>query len=117
LFVTFSTEKYLLENPDWRFDVRPEILNGKNVYDYIDPEIDRLLEELEREEEERERQMEDQMEDDDEFELTEEQETMLEEARDKKKLIIQQHRLSKSTAKNKPVVPRRHEVCFETVFW
>eukprot|EP01102_Stenamoeba_stenopodia_P000834 TRINITY_DN10783_c0_g1_i1.p1 TRINITY_DN10783_c0_g1~~TRINITY_DN10783_c0_g1_i1.p1 ORF type:complete len:659 (+),score=170.10 TRINITY_DN10783_c0_g1_i1:74-2050(+) len=101
-------EKYLLEDPDWRFDVRPEILNGKNVYDFIDPEIDRLLEELEREEDEREREMEDQMEDD-EFELTEEQESILEEARDKKKMIVQQHRLSKSTAKNKPVIPRKHE--------
>jgi len=26
-------ENYLLENPDWKYDVLPEIMDGKNVYD------------------------------------------------------------------------------------
>ena len=30
-------KQYLLENPEWRYDVMPEMIDGKNVIDYIDP--------------------------------------------------------------------------------
>ena len=43
---------YLLANDDWRYDIMPEILDGHNVADFIDPDIDAKLAELEREEEE-----------------------------------------------------------------
>ena len=46
-------KNYLLANEEEKYDVIPEILEGKNVADYIDPEIMRRLEELEREEETR----------------------------------------------------------------
>jgi len=46
-------KKYDLESDDWKFDNIPEIFEGKNVADFIDPEIMERLEELEREEEER----------------------------------------------------------------
>ncbi|KAI1142143.1 nucleolar GTP-binding protein [Hypoxylon sp. FL0543] len=42
---------YILENPEWKHDRIPEIFDGKNVYDYIDPEIDAKLQALEEEEE------------------------------------------------------------------
>ncbi|KAJ2911842.1 hypothetical protein MD484_g8573, partial [Candolleomyces efflorescens] len=42
---------YLLENPEWKFDVIPEIMNGKNIADFVDPDIEEKLEALEREEE------------------------------------------------------------------
>merc|ERR1719198_169575 len=42
--------KSLLEDDSWKYDVLPEIMDGKNVIDFIDPDIDRKLEELEREE-------------------------------------------------------------------
>ena len=42
---------YLLANPDWKFDVIPEIMEGKNIADFIDPDIEEKLEALEREEE------------------------------------------------------------------
>lgn len=45
---------YLLANSDEKYDDVPEILEGKNVADYIDPDIMERLEELEREEEMRE---------------------------------------------------------------
>lgn len=45
------SENYLLENPDWKADVIPEIMDGKNVADFIDPDILEKLEALEREEE------------------------------------------------------------------
>ncbi|KAJ6516492.1 P-loop containing nucleoside triphosphate hydrolase protein [Mycena sanguinolenta] len=44
-------ENYLLANPDWKMDIMPEIMDGKNVADFIDPDIAEKLEALEREEE------------------------------------------------------------------
>ncbi|KAG6375573.1 P-loop containing nucleoside triphosphate hydrolase protein [Boletus reticuloceps] len=41
---------YLLANDEWKFDIVPEIMNGKNVADFIDPDIAEKLEALEREE-------------------------------------------------------------------
>jgi nucleolar GTP-binding protein len=40
-----------LEDEDWRYDVMPEMIDGKNVLDYIDPDILDKLNELEKEEE------------------------------------------------------------------
>jgi nucleolar GTP-binding protein len=40
-----------LEDPDWKYDIQPEVLDGKNVADFIDVDIMEKLEALEREEE------------------------------------------------------------------
>merc|ERR1712000_441004 len=58
-------EKYLLENPEWRYDTVPQMIDGKNIIDYIDPDIDQRLEELEREEEEQVAELEREMEEQD----------------------------------------------------
>lgn len=60
-FVVFTTDhlnglsilsaNYLLANDEWKFDTMPEIMDGKNVADFIDPDIAEKLEALEREEE------------------------------------------------------------------
>ncbi|KAF6765405.1 hypothetical protein DFP72DRAFT_1108138 [Ephemerocybe angulata] len=42
---------YLLANPEWKFDIMPEFMDGKNVADFVDPDIADKLEALEREEE------------------------------------------------------------------
>jgi nucleolar GTP-binding protein len=42
---------YLLANPEWKMDTVPEIMDGKNIADFIDPDIAEKLEALEREEE------------------------------------------------------------------
>mmetsp|Transcript_41778 Transcript_41778/g.108193 ORF Transcript_41778/g.108193 Transcript_41778/m.108193 type:complete len:641 (-) Transcript_41778:145-2067(-) len=42
--------KSLLEDDSWKYDVIPEIMDGKNVIDFVDPDIDKKLAELEREE-------------------------------------------------------------------
>merc|ERR1711920_979821 len=42
--------KALLEDDSWKYDAIPEIMDGHNVIDFIDPDIDRKLAELEREE-------------------------------------------------------------------
>ncbi|KAI1107016.1 nucleolar GTP-binding protein [Jackrogersella minutella] len=42
---------YILDNPEWKHDRIPEIFDGKNVYDYVDPDIEAKLQALEEEEE------------------------------------------------------------------
>lgn len=44
-------KNYLLANDEWKYDKIPEIFEGKNVADFIDPDIVESLENLEREEE------------------------------------------------------------------
>ncbi|KAJ2002353.1 Nucleolar GTP-binding protein 1 [Coemansia thaxteri] len=44
-------KRYLLGADEWRHDVIPEIMDGKNVADFIDSDIAERLAELEREEE------------------------------------------------------------------
>jgi hypothetical protein len=46
-----TAENYLLANPEWKEDTMPEIIDGKNIADFIDPDIAEKLEALEREEE------------------------------------------------------------------
>jgi len=43
-------EKYFLEKEEWKKDVIPEIIDGMNIADFIDPDIVSKLEALEREE-------------------------------------------------------------------
>lgn len=47
-------KNYLLANSDEKYDNIPEIFEGRNIADYIDPDIMQRLDELEREEELRE---------------------------------------------------------------
>ncbi|KIY53602.1 P-loop containing nucleoside triphosphate hydrolase protein [Fistulina hepatica ATCC 64428] len=42
---------YILKDDEWKSDVIPEIMDGKNIADFIDPDIADKLEALEREEE------------------------------------------------------------------
>ena len=42
---------YLLADDAWKYDVAPEIMDGKNVGDFIDPDIEAKLDALEREQE------------------------------------------------------------------
>ncbi|CAD8145254.1 unnamed protein product [Paramecium octaurelia] len=44
-------EHFLLDNPDWKYDAVPEIMDGKNIGDFVDADILQRLEELEKEEE------------------------------------------------------------------
>jgi len=43
-------EHFMLENPDWKYDEVPEIMDGKNIADFVDPDILKRLDELEEEE-------------------------------------------------------------------
>jgi nucleolar GTP-binding protein len=102
-------KNYILAHDEWKEDVLPEILDGHNVYDFIDPDILQRLEELEQEEGIRQAE-----EGDDDFEmdgeeLTAEEKEALAEIRKKKSLLIQEHRMKKSTAESRPTVPRKFD--------
>ncbi|KAI3714213.1 hypothetical protein L1987_72809 [Smallanthus sonchifolius] len=99
---------YLLANDEWKEDNMPEILDGHNVYDFVDPDILQRLEELEKEEgllqEEDDNEVEMDVED-----LTPQQQKELAEIRKKKSLLIREHRIKKSTAESRPTVPRKFD--------
>ncbi|XP_027355018.1 nucleolar GTP-binding protein 1-like [Abrus precatorius] len=102
-------KSYILANDEWKEDILPEILDGHNVYDFIDPDILHRVEELEREEGLRQSEAEDDDFEIDGTELTPEQQAALAEIRKKKSLLIQQHRVKKSTAESRPTVPRKFD--------
>ncbi|XP_006655879.1 nucleolar GTP-binding protein 1-like [Oryza brachyantha] len=101
---------YLLADDEWKEDILPEILDGHNVADFLDPDILQRCEELEREEglrlEEEAAQEAFQI---DGHELTEEQREILGQIRKKKALLIQEHRMKKRTAESRPIVPRKFD--------
>eukprot|EP00201_Polytomella_parva_P017223 CAMPEP_0175061054 /NCGR_PEP_ID=MMETSP0052_2-20121109/13375_1 /TAXON_ID=51329 ORGANISM="Polytomella parva, Strain SAG 63-3" /NCGR_SAMPLE_ID=MMETSP0052_2 /ASSEMBLY_ACC=CAM_ASM_000194 /LENGTH=691 /DNA_ID=CAMNT_0016326873 /DNA_START=32 /DNA_END=2107 /DNA_ORIENTATION=- len=103
---------YLLEDSEWKYDIIPEIMDGHNIIDFVDADIDAKLAELEREEDELEREHEAAMaagqvynEDD---ELTAEERADLAKIQYRKRQIIAEHRAKKTAANNNPVLPNKH---------
>ena len=37
--VSRAAENFILENPEWNYDNIPEIIDGKNIADFIDEDI------------------------------------------------------------------------------
>jgi nucleolar GTP-binding protein len=95
-----------LHNPLFAYDVLPEIMDGKNVSDYIDPDIEQKLIELEKEEDLLAAEYDNSiamMSDDSDLDADEK--AAVQQIRDTKKLLLQHNSLRKSVA-NKPRVPR-----------
>lgn len=94
-----------LKDPAWKYDKMPEVVNGKNVFDFIDPDIDAKLAALEEEEERLEKEgyydSEEEMDDDEEEELLEKAKLI----REKQSLIRNEARMRKSL-KNRAIIPR-----------
>lgn len=98
-------KNYLLENEDWKKDVMPEFLDGHNVADFVDPDIEEKLEELEREEEKLE--AEGFYNEDEEILDSEEEETRANaEAIREKNDIMKVKSQSKNKVKKAPLMPR-----------
>lgn len=101
---------YDLKDESWKYDIMPEIMDGHNIIDFVDPEIDARLEALEREEEalaaqaDAERAMNEA--NDIGEELTVEEADTLAAIRSKKKKMIADHRRRKNAADNAPTMPR-----------
>ncbi|WPG99394.1 nucleolar gtp-binding protein [Acrodontium crateriforme] len=98
-------DNYLLENDEWKNDRIPEVLDGKNVYDYIDPDIEAKLAALE--EEEARLEAEGHYEEEEDLEDAEEEDIRFraELIREKRQLIRNENKMRKSL-KNRAVIPR-----------
>ncbi|KAF9734344.1 Nucleolar GTP-binding protein 1 [Paraphaeosphaeria minitans] len=98
-------KNYILENPEWKEDRIPEVYDGKNVYDFIDPDIEAKLAALEEEEEKLEAEgfyeSDDDVEDADEADIRYKAELI----REKRQLIRNEAKMRKSL-KNRAVIPR-----------
>ncbi|AQZ09953.1 NOG1 (YPL093W) [Zygosaccharomyces parabailii] len=108
-------DKYLLDDEEWKNDVMPEILNGRNVYDFLDPEIATKLQALEEEEEKLEKEgfyesdedeLAHQGHDEDEVADIKEKAAWI---RDRQKRMIAEARNRKSL-NNKAIMPRSRKV-------
>ncbi|DAZ93011.1 TPA: hypothetical protein N0F65_011304 [Lagenidium giganteum] len=100
----------MLKNDEWVMDAIPEIMNGKNIADFIDPEILKRLEQLEKEEDEmmaaQHAAMGDVGDDEDDVsDLDDEQKEKLSKIRTKKAIIIADHRMNKNS--NRSQLPRK----------
>lgn len=97
-------DAYLLEDDDWKQDIMPELLDGKNVYDFLDPEIGAKLQALEEEEERLEKEgfydSEEEIEDEEEEEIREKAEWI----RNRQQMIKNKARSNKSL-KNRAQIP------------
>lgn len=98
-------DKYLLEDDEWKNDVMPEVLDGKNVYDFLDADIAAKLQALEEEEERLEAEgfydSDSEIEDDETLDIKEKAEWI----RNKQKVIIKEGRYRKAL-KNRAIMPR-----------
>ena len=96
---------YDLADPTWNHDRVPEILNGKNVADFIDPDIEAKLADLEAEEERFEAEgfydEDEDIEDEIEVDLREKADLI----RERRAEIMNEARMRKSL-KNRAVIPR-----------
>jgi len=98
-------EQYILDDEAWKHDKVPEVFNGKNVYDFIDPDIEAKLAALEEEEEKLEAEgyyeSDESIEDADEADIRMKAELI----REKRQLIRNEAKMRKSL-KNRAVIPR-----------
>jgi nucleolar GTP-binding protein len=98
-------KNYLLESDEWKDDRIPEVFEGKNVYDYIDPDIEEKLAALEAEEEKLEAEgfydSDEDVEDAEDADMRYKADLI----REKRQLIRNEAKMRKSL-KNRAVIPR-----------
>lgn len=97
---------YVEMDPDHRHDIMPEFLNGRNISDYVDPDIEKRLAALEAEEEQLEASG--HYDNNDDPIITEEDADVQRKAeliRERRQLIRNENRMRKSL-KNRAVIPR-----------
>ncbi|KAL4875310.1 P-loop containing nucleoside triphosphate hydrolase protein [Aspergillus karnatakaensis] len=96
---------YMLADDEWKHDKIPEVWNGKNIYDYVDPDIEAKLAALEEEEEKLE--ADGYYESDESVEDAEDADTRMKAdlIREKRTLMRNEAKLRKSL-KNRAAIPR-----------
>jgi len=107
-------QRYLLKNPEWKFDKIPEIMDGKNIADFVDADIVELLEELDREEDERVAKLtEEQANKSEESELDEEELRILNAIRKKKIVMQKEHAMDKNRGRVATHAMKNREQTFD----
>ena len=97
---------YDLADDDWKYDAIPQIIDGMNVADYVDPDVEAKLAALEAEKEQLIREAEAAaLGEEPESELDEEEEAAVAAIREKQIIARKSRRDTKSA--NYPVVPRK----------
>jgi len=109
VYVADQRKRYILENDDWKYDKVPEIFDGHNVADFVDPDIEERLNELEREEEEYAEEEANAMDSDDGDELNEEELELLKKIKNRKSALVIEHRQKKSKGQNSAHISRKHD--------
>ncbi|VDL82236.1 unnamed protein product [Nippostrongylus brasiliensis] len=89
---------YMLKNPEEKYDVIPEIWEGHNIADFVDPEIQKKLADLLAEEELREKAGEYESDLDSDDEETKEKLELARQIREKEKLLTLENQMNKSKA-------------------
>ncbi|CAF9918097.1 MAG: Nucleolar GTP-binding protein 1 [Alectoria fallacina] len=101
-------DQYKVDDEDWRYDRVPEVFDGKNVCDFIDPDIETKLAALEEEEEKLEAKgyydSDEDVENADEADIRMKAELI----REKREEIRNEARMRKSL-KNRALIPRRSQ--------
>jgi nucleolar GTP-binding protein len=98
-------EQYDLKDDSWKFDTIPEIIDGKNIADYVDPDIMARLEALEKEEEQLVSELDAaKMGEEIDSDLDEEEEAAVYAIRARKKTIRAESQMQRT--QNKPMLPR-----------
>jgi nucleolar GTP-binding protein len=98
-------EQYDLKEEEWRFDAIPEIIDGKNIADYIDPDIEAKLLALEKEEDQLIAELDAAaMEEEPESDLDSEEEAAVMAIRERKKIVRKDARMNNTG--NKSILPR-----------
>lgn len=96
---------YRLDDDDWKYDRVPEVFDGKNVYDFIDPDIEFKLAALEEEEEKLEAEgyydSDESIEDANDAEIRMKAEIIQE-----KRLLIRNEAKMRKSLKNRALIPR-----------
>lgn len=96
---------YMLEDDEWKQDTMPEVLDGKNVYDFLDADIAAKLQALEEEEEKLEAEGfydSDSDIEDDEAELIHEKAQWIR----NKHTVMKEDNITRKSLKNKALIPR-----------
>jgi nucleolar GTP-binding protein len=105
-----TSRYYIMREEDWKTDLIPELVDGKNIADFYDPDIDERLQALEAEEEallaaeaEADAARAEAEESEDE-EASAEQRALLDVIRGKKKVLVKAHQ--RDRGKNRASLPR-----------
>lgn len=108
-FVPDTNAEKILANEEWKTDVIPEIIEGRNVADYYDPEITQKLEQLLEEEQIRyqEYQQEKQAFEANKWGVTAEQEELVKLIRERRQMIHQRSMMKHNGRINLPQVAKK----------